>query len=78
MEHQTCPIDRAAPRAFPPQHQDRQPGLEYQMDLRPISECAQPQAGRARGPHHRRGQRHRPGGGLCFREGGRQSGRRLL
>ena len=42
MEHQTCPIDRAAPRAFPPQHQDRQPGLEYQMDLRPISECAPP------------------------------------
>ncbi|WP_300416822.1 SDR family NAD(P)-dependent oxidoreductase [uncultured Oscillibacter sp.] len=42
MEHQTCPIDRAAPRTFPPQHQDRQPGLEYQMNPRPISECAPP------------------------------------
>lgn len=40
MEHQTCPIDRAPPRAFPPQHQDRQPGLEYQMNPHPISECA--------------------------------------
>lgn len=25
--------------AFPPQHQDRQPGLEYIMNPRPISEC---------------------------------------
>lgn len=42
MDHQTCPIDRTAPRTFPPQHQDRQPGLEYQMEPRPISECAPP------------------------------------
>lgn len=40
MEHQNCSIDQTAPRTFPLQHQDRQPGLEYQMDPRPISECA--------------------------------------
>lgn len=26
-------------RAFPPQHQDRQPGFEYVMDPLPVSEC---------------------------------------
>ena len=40
MESQNCSIGQTAPRSFPPQHQDRQPGLEYQMDPRPISECA--------------------------------------
>lgn len=40
MECQTCPISQTAPRTFPPQHQDRQPGLEYQMTPQPISECA--------------------------------------
>lgn len=40
MECQNCPISQTAPRAFPPQHQDQQPGLEYQMNPRPISECA--------------------------------------
>ena len=39
MEQQNYSIDRTAPRTFPPQYQDRQPGLEYQMDPRPISEC---------------------------------------
>lgn len=39
MECQNCPISQTAPRAFPPQHQDQQPGLEYQMSPRPISEC---------------------------------------
>lgn len=27
------------PFSFPPQHQDKQPGLEYIMDPRPLSEC---------------------------------------
>lgn len=27
------------PMTFPPQHQDRQPGLEYLMNPRPVSEC---------------------------------------
>ena len=27
------------PYAFPPQHQNKQPGLEYLMKPRPISEC---------------------------------------
>ncbi len=27
------------PLSFPPQHQDRQPGLEYVMDPAPLSEC---------------------------------------
>ena len=40
MEHQNCSIDQTATRTFPPQHQNRQPGLEYQMDPHPISECA--------------------------------------
>lgn len=40
MECQNCPIGQTAPRSFPPQHQEQQPGLEYQMDPRPISECA--------------------------------------
>ena len=39
MDYQNCPIDQVAPRSFPPQHQDYQPGLEYQMEPRPISEC---------------------------------------
>lgn len=39
MNDQNCPIDQTAPRGFPPQHQDYQPGLEYQMVPRPISEC---------------------------------------
>lgn len=42
MECQNCPIDQTAPRTFPPQHQDHQPGLEYRMDPRPISECGKP------------------------------------
>lgn len=28
--------------SFPPQHQDWQPGLEYIMDPRPVSECGRP------------------------------------
>lgn len=40
MECKNCPIGQTAPHSFPPQHQDQQPGLEYQMDPRPISECA--------------------------------------
>ncbi len=40
MDNQKCYIGNNAPRNFPPQHQDRQPGLEYLMDPRPISECA--------------------------------------
>lgn len=28
-------------RAFPPQHQDRQPGYEYVMDPLPVSECGE-------------------------------------
>lgn len=39
MECQNCPIGQTAPRGFPPQHQNQQPGLEYQMNPRPISEC---------------------------------------
>lgn len=42
MDYQNCPIDQVAPRSFPPQHQDYQPGLEYQMEPRPISECGRP------------------------------------
>ncbi len=42
MECQNCPISQLAPRGFPSQHQDRQPGLEYHMYTRPISECAKP------------------------------------
>lgn len=30
------------PLSFPPQHQNRQPGLEYVMNPRPISECCKP------------------------------------
>lgn len=30
------------PLSFPPQHQNRQPGIEYVMDPRPISECSKP------------------------------------
>lgn len=40
MECQNCPIGQTAPHSFPPQHQDQQPGLECQMNPRPISECA--------------------------------------
>lgn len=39
MECQNCPFGQTAPRSFPPQHQNQQPGLEYQMNPRPISEC---------------------------------------
>lgn len=39
MDHQNCLIDQTAPRSFPPQHQSYQPGLEYPMEPRPISEC---------------------------------------
>lgn len=39
MDCQNCPIDQIAPRSFPPQHQSYQPGLEYPMEPRPISEC---------------------------------------
>ena len=30
---------KEVPIAFPPQHQNTQPGMEYMMDPRPISEC---------------------------------------
>lgn len=30
------------PLSFPPQHQNRQPGFEYVMNPRPISECSKP------------------------------------
>ena len=30
------------PTAFPPQHQDEQPGLEYIMKPLPMSECCKP------------------------------------
>lgn len=30
---------RKGNQAFPPQHQDRQPGLEYLMEPVPLSEC---------------------------------------
>ncbi len=30
------------PSSFPPQHQNRQPGLEYVMNPRPITECKKP------------------------------------
>ncbi len=30
---------RDIPLSFPPQHQDRQPGLEYVMEPEPVSEC---------------------------------------
>lgn len=33
---------RQLPISFPPQHQDRQPGLEYVMEPRPVSECGKP------------------------------------
>lgn len=40
-----CLIDtscRKMPGAFPPQHQNRQPGLEYIMEPLPASECDKP------------------------------------
>lgn len=39
MKCQNCPIGQTAPCGFPPQHQDQQPGLEYQMDPRFIPKC---------------------------------------
>ena len=30
---------REVPITFPPQHQDRQPGFEYVMEPKPVSEC---------------------------------------
>lgn len=42
MNHNNCYHDTnrcSFPTAFPPQHQDEQPGLEYIMDPLPMSEC---------------------------------------
>ncbi|USF28040.1 General stress protein 39 [Firmicutes bacterium ASF500] len=44
MECKNCTYNMAnfkmPTSCFPPQHQNRQPGLEYVMELRPVSECA--------------------------------------
>ena len=67
MEHKT-PWEGAGkgPDPFPPQHQDRLPGLEYIMEPRPQAEGSRllPEAGGQGRPDHRGRQRDRPGGGL--------------
>ena len=44
MECKKCTYNiadfKTPPSCFPPQHQTRQPGLEYVMEPRPVSECA--------------------------------------
>ena len=44
MECKKCTYNmtdfKTPPSCFPPQHQNRQPGLEYVMEPRPVSECA--------------------------------------
>ncbi|KHL91273.1 dehydrogenase [Paenibacillus sp. IHB B 3415] len=42
-------VCRVQPIAFPPQHQDRQPGLESLMNPRPISENPESSSGRLKG-----------------------------
>lgn len=39
MYHNKCECDERSDYAFPPQHQNRQPGFEYVMEPIPTSEC---------------------------------------
>ena len=39
MYHNKYECDEKSDYAFPPQHQNRQPGFEYVMEPMPTSEC---------------------------------------